>query len=157
MQFSAVQEQTYGNQDNIYNFQINDFQCYLNSFYGNESPQTQFTDVASNIMQIMASQPTFEQKLESAIVSIFKQNPDTAIREHGQLVRFLKEELGKLGITDLEDIDLLKHATLVRDPITFEVNVPFETRPSKTGDMKDLAWHTDAIEQLDDDYLKENV
>ena len=76
MQFSAIQEQTYGNQDNYYNFQINDFQYYLDSFYGDESPQNQFTDVASNIMSVMASQPTHEQKLGSAIVSIFKQHPD---------------------------------------------------------------------------------
>ena len=55
-------------------------------------------------------------------------------------------------------MDILKQATLVRDPITFEVNVPFETRPSRTSDMKDMAWNKilkDAIEQLDDDYLKE--
>ena len=32
MQFSAVQEETYGNQDNLYNFQINDFKYYLSSF-----------------------------------------------------------------------------------------------------------------------------
>ena len=54
-------------------------------------------------------------------------------------------------------MDILKHATLVRDPITFEVNVPFETKPSRTSDMKDMAWnkmHKDAIEHLDDDYLK---
>ena len=32
MQFSAVQGDTYGNQDNIYNFQINDFTYCLSSF-----------------------------------------------------------------------------------------------------------------------------
>merc|ERR1712215_504498 len=93
MQFSAVQGDTYGNQDNIYNFQINDFKYYLSSFYGNESPQTQFTDVASNVMQVMASKPTFKQKLESEIVKIFKQNPNTGIMEHEKLIRFIKEEL----------------------------------------------------------------
>ena len=54
-------------------------------------------------------------------------------------------------------MDILKHATLIRDPLTFEVNVPFETRPSRTNEMKDLAWkkmHQDAIEHLDGDYLK---
>ena len=54
--------------------------------------------------QMMA--PTLEQKLESEIVNIFKQNPNTGIMEHEKLILFLKEELGKSGFTDLEDVDL---------------------------------------------------
>ena len=37
--------------------------------------------------------------------------------EHEKLIQFLKEKLGKSGFTDLEDVDILKHATLVRDPL----------------------------------------
>ena len=48
--------------------------------------------------------------------------------EHQQLIKYLKEELEKLGFNNLDDVDVLKHATLIRDPLTLEVNVPFETR-----------------------------
>ena len=100
----------------------------------------------------MGTNPTWEQKIESEIVKIFKNNPQTGTMEHQQLTQFLKEELGKSGFINLDNVDILKHATLIRDPLTFEVNVPFETRPSRTNEMKDLAWkkmHQDAIEHLD--------
>ena len=144
MQFNTVQDNTYGNQDKLYNYSINDFSYYLSSFYGNESSEKTFTDVASNVMQVMGTNPTWEQKIESEIVKIFKNNPQTGTMEHQKLTQFLKEELGKSGFINLDDVDILKHATLIRDPLTFEVNVPFETRPSRTNEMKDLAWKKDA-------------
>ena len=50
IQFGAIQEQTYEKQDNYYNFKINDFKYYLDSFYGDESPQNQFTDVTTCLL-----------------------------------------------------------------------------------------------------------
>ena len=127
MQFNTVQDNTYGNQNKLYNYLINDFSYYLSSFYGNESSENAFTNVASNVMQVMGTNLTWGQKIESEIVKIFKNNPQTGTMEHQQLIKYLKEELGKLGFINLDDVDILKHATLIRDPLTFEVNVPFET------------------------------
>ena len=92
MQFNTVQDNTYGNQDKLYNYSINDFSYYLSSFYGNESSEKTFTDVASNVMQVMGTNPTWEQKIESEIVKIFKNNPQTGTMEHQQLIKYLKEE-----------------------------------------------------------------
>ena len=47
MQFNTVQDNTYGNQNKLYNYLINDFSYYLSSFYGNESSEKTFNDVAS--------------------------------------------------------------------------------------------------------------
>ena len=60
--------------------------------------------------------------------------------EHSKLVQFLHDELRKLGFNGLEKVDILKHATIVRDPITKESVIPFETRPTKSDEMKNLAW-----------------
>ena len=46
--------------------------------------------------------------------------------EHHKLVEYLHNELKKLGLLDLEKIDILKFATLIRDPVTKETVVPFE-------------------------------
>jgi len=57
----------------------------------------------------------------------------------------------------LDKVDILKFATLIRDPLTKEISVPFETLPSKTDDLKNLAWqkiHQDAINHFDDNNLK---
>ena len=53
-------------------------------------------------------------------------NPATAIMEHHKLVEYLHNELKKLGFLDLEKVDILKFATLIRDPVTKETVVPFE-------------------------------
>ena len=90
-------------------------------------------------MQVVGTNPTLEQKIELEIIKIFKNNPQTGTMEHQQLIKYLKEELEKLGFNNLDDVDVLKHATLIRDPLTLEVNVPFETRPSRSDEMKNLA------------------
>ena len=48
--------------------------------------------------------------------------------------------LKKLGFLDLEKVDILRFATLIRDPVTKETVVSFETRLTKTDEMKNLAW-----------------
>ena len=61
---------------------------------------------------------------------------------------FLKR---KAEFDDLDKVDILKFATLIRDPLTMEINVPFETHPSKSDDMRNLAWqkiHQDAIKHF---------
>ena len=68
--------------------------------------------------------------------------------EHHELIKYLEDGLREAGFDDLDKIDILKFATLLRDPLTNEINVSFETRPSKTDDMRNLAWqkiHQDAI------------
>ena len=55
-------------------------------------------------------------------------------------MQFLHDELNKLGFNNLEKVDVLKHASIVRDPATKESVIPFKTRPTKSGEMKDLAW-----------------
>ena len=57
----------------------------------------------------------------------------------------------------MDKVDILKFATLIRDPLTMEINVSFETRPSKSDDMRNLSWqkvHQDAIKHLDENNLK---
>ena len=46
----------------------------------------------------------------------------------------------RFGFNDLEKVDILKYATIVRDPVTKESVIPFETRPTKSDEMKKLAW-----------------
>ena len=60
--------------------------------------------------------------------------------EHHQLIKYLEDELRKSRFNDLDKVDILKYATLIRDPPTMEINVPFETRPSKKDDMRNLVW-----------------
>ena len=60
--------------------------------------------------------------------------------DHPQLIKFLYDKLHTLGFKDLEKVNVLKHTSVVRDPITKESLVPFETRPTKSDMMKDLAW-----------------
>ena len=60
--------------------------------------------------------------------------------EHSKLVKFLHDELRKQGFKDLEEVDILKYATIVRDPVTKESVIPFETRPTKSDEMRNLAW-----------------
>ena len=85
--------------------------------------------------------PTLEQNIELAITKIFKNNPQTGTMEHQQLVKYLEKELKKLGFDDLDNVNILKYATLIRDPFTMEITVPFDTRPSKTDEARNLAWN----------------
>ena len=59
MQFTKAQENTYGKQDKMYNYTINDFSYYLKSFYNNISDK-EIDDVASNVMDVVGSNPTLE-------------------------------------------------------------------------------------------------
>ena len=71
----------------------------------------------------------------------------------------LHDELNKLGFKNLEKVDVLKYASVVRDPVTKESVIPFETRPTKSGEMKNLAWekiHQEAHGHLTDKNLKLN-
>ena len=79
--------------------------------------------------------PSDTQLLEKEISNIFKSNAATAMMEHTKLVEFLHDELKKLGFNDLEKVDILKHATMIRDPLTKETVIPFETRPTKTDEI----------------------
>ena len=58
MQFTAAQEHTYGKQDQMYNFQINDFTYYLTSFYNNV-PGKEISNVASNVMDVVGTPTAF--------------------------------------------------------------------------------------------------
>ena len=79
----------------------------------------------------MGKDPSDTQLLEKEISNIFKANAATAMMEHSKLVEFLRDELKKLGFIDLEKVDILKHATMIRYPLTTETVDPFETRPTK--------------------------
>ena len=62
-----------------------------------------------------------------------------------------------MGFDDLKNVNILKYATLIRDPITMEMTVPFDTRQSKTDEARNLAWnkiHQDAITYLENNHLK---
>ena len=62
-----------------------------------------------------------------------------------------------MGFDDLKIVNILKYATLIRDPITIEMTVPFDTRPSKTDEARNLALnkiHQDAITHLENNHLK---
>ena len=74
--------------------------------------------------------------------------------EHSKLVHFLHDELSKLGFNNLDKFDILKHATIVRDPVTKESVIPFETRPTKSCEMKTLAW--EKIHQEAQSHFMEN-
>ena len=58
----------------MYNFQINGFTYYLTSFYNNV-PGKEMSNVASNVMDVVGTTPTLDQKVELAISQIFKDNP----------------------------------------------------------------------------------
>ena len=113
----------------------------MTSFNSNIS-DTEIDSIASNIQQLMGKDPSDTQLLEKEISNIFKANAATAMMEHSKLIEFLHHELKKLGFNDLEKVDILKDATMIRDPLTMETVIPFETRPTKTDEMKNLAWET---------------
>ena len=96
--------------------------------------------IASNVKHVMGKDPSITQTRAKEISNIFKSNPATAMMEHDKLVEYLHDELKKIGFNDLEKVDILKFATMIRDPVTKEMVVPFETRPTKTDEMKNLAW-----------------
>ena len=66
MQFTVAQDQAYAKQDKMYNFQINDFTYYLTSYYNNVSCK-EIKNVASNIMEVVGTTPTLDQKVKLAI------------------------------------------------------------------------------------------
>ena len=76
----------------------------------------------------MGKAPSDTQLLEKEISRIFKSNTATAMMEHTKLVEFLRDELKKLGFNDLERVDILKYATTIRDPLTKETIIQFETK-----------------------------
>ena len=62
-----------------------------------------------------------------------------------------------MGFNDLEKVDILKFATMIRDPVTKETVIPFETRHTKTDEMKNLAWekiHQEAFGHFQNKNLK---
>ena len=63
MQFTTAQENNYGKQDQIYNFSINDFSYYFTSFYNNQLSEKAIDNVASNLMEVVGTNPTLEQKI----------------------------------------------------------------------------------------------
>ena len=103
----------------MYAYEINDFSYYFNSFNTN-LPAAEIDSIASNVKQIMGKDPSDTQLIESQITNIFKSNTATSMMEHSKLVQFLHDELRKLGFKDLEEVDILKYATIVRDPVTKE-------------------------------------
>ena len=91
-------------------------------------------------MEVVETNPTLEQKIEKEISNIFKNNPQTGTMEPHELIQYLEDGLREAGFDDLDKVDILKYATLIRDPLTMKINVPFKTRPSKSNDMRNLAW-----------------
>ena len=141
MQFSMVSGETYGNKDQMFAYSINDYGYYLNSFNSNV-PAAEIDSIATNAQQIMGKNRTNSQLIENQIANILRSNSETSMMDHPQLIKFLYDELHTLGFKDLEKVDVLKHTSVVRDPITKEALVPFETRPTKSDMMKNLAWET---------------
>ena len=106
MQLTVAQENTYGKHDQMYIFQANDFSYYLTSFYNNV-PGKDINNVASNVMDVVGTTATLEQNIELAISKIFKNNPQTATMEYQHLIKYLEEELKKMGFDDLRKVNIL--------------------------------------------------
>ena len=158
MPFSMTSGETYGNKDHLYAYQINDYGHYLNSF-NSSLPAAEIDSIASNAQQIMGKDLSDIQVVENEITTILKEYPATSMMGHSKLIQFLHNELNKRGFKNLEKVDVLKHASVVRDPITKQSVVPFETRPTTSGEMKNLAWekiHQEAHGHLTDKNLKLN-
>ena len=81
----------------------------------------------------MGKDLTDSQLIENQIANILRSNSATSMMDHPKLIQFLYDELHKLGFKNLEKVDVLKYASVVRDPITKESLVPFETRPTKSN------------------------
>ena len=159
MQLSLVSGETYENKDQLFSYSINDYAYYLNSFNSN-IPGAEIDSIATNTQQIMGKNITNTQLVENQIVNILRSNSETSMMDHPQLIKFLYDELHTLGFKDLEKVDVLKHTSVVRDPITKEALVPFETRPTKSDMMKNLAWetiHQEAQNHLDKENLKKKI
>ena len=62
MHFTTAQENTYGKQDQIYNF-INDFSYYFSSFYNNQISEKTIDNVTSNLTEVEGTNPTLKQKI----------------------------------------------------------------------------------------------
>ena len=139
IQFSSVPGATYQKTEKMYSYEINNFSYYLSSFYSNIS-DSEINKIAFNVKHVVGKDPSLDQTLEKEISNIFKSNPATAMMDHDKLVEYLHNELKKLGFNTLEKVDILKFATLIRDPVTKETVVPFETWPTKTDEMKNRAW-----------------
>ena len=84
MQFTMVQENTYGKQDQMYNYAKNYCSYYFTSFYNNKISDKEIYTVASNVMNVVETYPTLEQNIELAITKIFKNNPQIGTMEHQQ-------------------------------------------------------------------------
>ena len=129
MQLSLVSGETYGNKDQLFSYSINDYGYYLNSFNSNVLA-AEIDSIATNAQQIMGKNLTNSQLIENQIANILRSNSETSMMNHPQLIQFLHDKLHTLGFKDLEKVDVLKHTSVVRDPITKESLVPFETRPT---------------------------
>ena len=62
MQFSMTSGETYGNKDQMYAYQINDYSYYFNSF-NSTIPAAEIDSIASNVKQIMGKDPSDTQLL----------------------------------------------------------------------------------------------
>ena len=90
MQFTMAQKNTYEKQDQMNNFAINNFSFYFSSFYNNQISDMEINNVALNLMEMVGKNPTLEQQIEKEISNIFKNNPQIAIMEHHQLIKYLE-------------------------------------------------------------------
>merc|ERR1711873_156066 len=106
MQLSLTSGEAYENKDQLYSYTINDYSYYLNSFNSN-IPEAEIDSIAINTHDIMGKNVTDTQNVENHIVNILKNNSETAMMDHPQLIKFLFEELRKLGFKDLEQFDVL--------------------------------------------------
>ena len=82
-----------------------------------------------------------------------KKEPKISTMEQNELIGFLESALMNEGFNDLAKVDIFKSAILIRDPITKEMTVPFETRPAKTDDSRNISWqkvHQDTLKHKDD-------
>ena len=67
--------------------------------------------------------------------------------ETNEKAKYLVDKLNRAGCNNLATIDIYSATSMIRDPLTKEIVVPFETPQNKTDESRELAWkraHEDA-------------
>ena len=103
--------------------------------------EKEIKSVAKKIVDVVEKDPlSLDKQIDKEIIKIMKDDPKDNSMGADEKANYLVDKLNKAGFNNLAKIDIYKAINMIRDPLTTEFLIPFETRPNKTDESRDLAW-----------------
>ena len=111
--------------------------------------EKEIKSVDKNIVDVVEKDPLLlDQQIDKEIIKLIKDDPKVNIMGADENANYLVDKLNKAGFNNLAKIDIYRATSMIRDPYTKEVKIPFDTCPDKTDASRDLAWkkaHEDTV------------